>query len=143
MLTQIVFTVPGEILGKERPRVGRSASGAPVVFTPKRTLNAEKAIGWSCKAAMGAWPPFDGPVHVEIAFEIAWPVKWSAAQREMHKFAIARPDIDNSLKTILDALRRIAWRDDTQVAKLSVERGYSATPQAHVRIEQLEPRGRR
>ena len=49
---------------------------------------------------------------------------------------IKKPDIDNIVKIILDAMNEIAFKDDTQFTKLNVEKKYSETESVFVKIEE-------
>ena len=49
---------------------------------------------------------------------------------------IKKPDIDNIVKIILDAMNEIAFKDDTQITKLNVEKKYSETESVFVKIEE-------
>ena len=46
-----------------------------------------------------------------------------------------KPDIDNVVKAVLDALNGVAYRDDTQVVELHVRKSYSEKPRVEVSIE--------
>ncbi len=49
-----------------------------------------------------------------------------------------RADLDNFNKLSLDALTGIVWEDDSQIAKLMIERGYDkARPRMEVRVATL------
>ena len=45
-----------------------------------------------------------------------------------------KPDIDNVIKSILDALNGVAYHDDTQVVAVFAEKYYSDTPRVEVEI---------
>jgi Holliday junction resolvase RusA-like endonuclease len=47
---------------------------------------------------------------------------------------IAKPDADNILKALLDALNEVAYDDDRYIYKISVERIYSDNPRTEVII---------
>ena len=49
-----------------------------------------------------------------------------------------KPDLDNIIKSILDALNKVAYHDDTQIVSLSVEKFYSDSPRVEVSISNLE-----
>lgn len=48
-----------------------------------------------------------------------------------------KPDIDNVVKAVLDALNGVAYRDDTQVIELHVRKSYSEKPRVEVCIEKI------
>ncbi len=48
-----------------------------------------------------------------------------------------KPDIDNVVKAVLDALNGVAYRDDTQVIELHVRKSYSEKPRVEVCIGKI------
>lgn len=60
--------------------------------------------------------PYHGLVKVYVDFYIKRPVRLLAKKNGDDPFPhICKPDLDNLLKTVLDALTGYAWRDDSQV----------------------------
>ena len=53
-------------------------------------------------------------------------------------FPTKKPDIDNIAKSILDALNKLAYRDDTQVVTLHMEKHYAENPRVEVEIEEIK-----
>ena len=47
-----------------------------------------------------------------------------------------KPDIDNVVKIVLDALNKIAFKDDNQITKLYVEKIYGLEEKIVIRIEE-------
>ncbi len=47
-----------------------------------------------------------------------------------------KPDIDNIIKIILDAMNKFAFKDDTQVTKLEIEKKYARSPKVYIKIEE-------
>jgi crossover junction endodeoxyribonuclease RusA len=102
MTDWITFTVPGSPVPKARPRLGKGK-----VYTPQRTRDAETAIAWHAKIAMAGRKPHQGPVNLCIRFAVS------------SKKVMARPDIDNLIKTVMDAINGVAYVDDCQVTNIS------------------------
>lgn len=48
-----------------------------------------------------------------------------------------KPDTDNYIKGIKDALKNVIWKDDSQVVDLQVSKFYSEKPRIEVKIEQI------
>ena len=48
-----------------------------------------------------------------------------------------KPDIDNIVKSILDALNKFAYYDDNLVCKIEVEKRYSLDEKAYIKIEEF------
>jgi Holliday junction resolvase RusA-like endonuclease len=49
-----------------------------------------------------------------------------------------KPDADNILKVVADALNKIAYHDDAQVVDARVQKSYSRDPRLEVSIEDVE-----
>ncbi len=49
-----------------------------------------------------------------------------------------RPDGDNIIKVVLDALNGVAFHDDGQVCKIYFEKMYAETPEVRVLIKNME-----
>lgn len=131
------FEVPGKIIGKGRPRLN-SYTGA--VYTPTRTKDYETLVEQYFLLKYPRFKPFEGRVQVEInaAFEV--PKSAKKAEKEMmleNKInPTKKPDIDNIVKIILDAMNGIAFKDDTQITKLNVEKKYSESESVYIKISE-------
>ena len=80
----------------------------------------------------------DGPVVMDIVAWYGIPKSVSKRKREaMIGGAIRptrKPDCDNVAKVIADALNGMAYRDDSQVVSLSVEKRFGDEPRVDVEI---------
>lgn len=47
-----------------------------------------------------------------------------------------KPDIDNIAKLVLDAMNKFAFKDDTQITKLEVEKKYGNEEKIVIKIEE-------
>ena len=47
-----------------------------------------------------------------------------------------KPDIDNIAKIVLDAMNKFAFKDDTQITKLEVEKKYGNEEKIVIKIEE-------
>lgn len=76
-------------------------------------------------------PPVEGPVRVEIVAVFPRPSAATKKTWTNPRFPhTSRPDVDNIAKSVLDALLAVLWRDDSQVAHLSVEKWTGAPDEA-------------
>ena len=140
----ITFTVPGVPFPKGRPRVQilqkRSGGGVhyfPHVYTPQETIDAERAFLAAAKAHRPA-RPLTGALRVEILFvlPVAKSIKASEAAARVTgaELPAKKPDIDNMIKLVADALNEIFWRDDAQICDLRARKIYGTDPRTEVRI---------
>ena len=54
-----------------------------------------------------------------------------------------KPDIDNIVKIILDALNKIAFKDDNQITKIEVEKRYSKEERRNRKFTKANQRKRK
>lgn len=131
---RVSFTVPGKPYAKRRPRFSRKSGRA---FDPAENAVAEASIGHI--AAQHFQRPITGPVRVEIVATFATPPSWSKRRtaETIHRPHVQRPDCDNIGKAVLDALNRIAWADDGQVAEISIRKAWGHTDQTVIHVDPL------
>lgn len=77
----------------------------------------------------------DQPVKVTICFHFPFP-KCARVAQGVTVPKTTRPDLDNLVKNVLDALTAAqAWSDDSQVSTLVIRKLLSHNPQTTIRIE--------
>ena len=113
-------------VAKGRPRFTRSGR----TYTPKKTVDSEKKIRDAFNKAFPEWKPLRGPLSVNMTFYFKRPKCRIKFDETYH---IIKPDADNLAKE-QDALNKIAWLDDSQIAVLHVEKLYSDSVEG-VKIE--------
>ena len=131
------FEMDGEIVGKARPRMNTYTGRA---YTPNKTKNYEYCLRqWFCMK-YPKFRPLENRLKVKIIayFDIVKSTsKKKAAEMLDGKISpTKKPDIDNITKIVLDAMNKFAFKDDTQVTKLEVEKVYSQTPKIYIKIEE-------
>jgi Holliday junction resolvase RusA-like endonuclease len=133
----ITFTIPGAPVGKGRPRFARMGKFVKT-YTDKDTLSYENLVKVAFRM-IHCGNPKEGPLKISVwAY---FPIPASATK----KFKLAasnedlpvtkKPDGDNIIKIILDALNQIAFKDDAQVFDVRCIKLYSANPRTVVQIE--------
>ena len=131
------FEIPGKIIGKGRPRLN-SYTGA--VYTPTRTKDYENLVMQYFMIKYPKFKQLEGRVSVEIVANFEVPKSTKKQDKilmlENKINPIKKPDIDNIVKIILDAMNEKAFKDDTQITKLNVEKKYSETESVFVKIEE-------
>lgn len=131
----IQCTVPGQPVPKARPRFSSKSGTA---YTPKRTKNFETLIKKHIKPLVK--DIFLGPVHVHINVVFKRP---KYMQKNIYNEGLIlhtkRPDLDNVVKAVLDALNSVL-KDDSQVCKLSATKYYAekhCEPRTDITISKL------
>jgi Holliday junction resolvase RusA-like endonuclease len=144
--TEWRWRVDGVPKGQPRPRAfaRRTVDGGIVA----RVHDAGTAEAWKGAVALAARPirpsaPIERPVRVEVAFLLPRPrTLYRRRDPEGEVVSFARPDLDNLVKAVLDALTVDGWwRDDALVAELLATKGYhgkDGRPGARIRIRRLE-----
>ena len=120
------FIVDGKPQGKQRPRFSRISK---TVYTPTKTAKYEKQIAKAYTESGGKCIPADCYVSVSVSAFFPVPKSYSKKKRENCLERILRPDkkpdMDNILKVVLDALNEVAYEDDKQVVELIGRKYYT------------------
>lgn len=133
------FTVYGPVVAKQRPRVTRRGNFVKT-YTPEATANYETLVRLSFIQENPNFKTIakDIPLTCIITIYKGIPKSTSKKKREMMLNGqirpTSKPDIDNSVKSIFDALNGVAYNDDSQIVELSVKKYYSETPKVEVKI---------
>jgi Holliday junction resolvase RusA-like endonuclease len=130
-MTSVSFTIPGPPKGKARPRV---VSGH--AFTPNDTVVYENAVRMAYKAAGGGM--MEGPLAMVVIACFQPPKSVSkkklAAMLAGEIRPTKKPDTDNVLKIVADALNGVAYRDDAEIVSAHVAKVYEREPRVIVRV---------
>ena len=129
--------VPGHIKGKGRPRVN---SYTGMVYTPTTTKDYEYLVEQYFLLKYPKFKPFEGRLSVNIiaTFNIPKSTKKCEVEKMLQNqiSPTKKPDIDNIVKIILDAMNKFAFKDDTQITKLSVEKKYGEEEKIYIEIDE-------
>src|SRR5689334_5613616 len=103
----ITVVVSGEPVAKGRARMTKRG----FTYTPTATRKYEAHARLAAQLAMGDRPPLDIPVRIELLVELPVPASWSKRKAEAALTGsvrpTSRPDVDNYVKSILDAINTI------------------------------------
>lgn len=140
-LKPVQFVVPGDPVGKGRPRVS-TIGGHARMFTPAKTASYEGLIALAGTEAMAGRQLIEGAVMVEMRIVMSVPRSMSKKKQCMalagEVFPAKKPDMDNVVKAIFDGLNGVVWKDDVQVVDAIVRKRYGETPGVHVFIVERE-----
>lgn len=136
MANKIIFEIPGEPVAKARPRVTKWGT-----HTPEKTVNYETLVKEMYAITYGQ-TMLEGELGIDIKLFFQIPKSTSKKKQELMEQGkirpVKRPDLDNCMKIITDALNGIAYKDDSQIVQATASKYYSSTPRAEVYIQQLE-----
>lgn len=138
MTSKIAFIVPGEPKGKGRPRFTKSGH----TYTPESTREYEELIKAEyLQAYRGRCFEAGAPIRMRIYAEFGIAKSNSKAIREK-KLAgeilpTKKPDADNIIKVVADALNGLAYSDDTQLVYVSATKKYGDNPHISVFLERI------
>lgn len=104
--------IPMKAVGKGRPRMSKKGH----MYTPKETRDAEDRIRHLVKK--GNVPLIEGPVFVDVRIEVL-------KGKKTGDYPLTKPDADNVIKLVLDAMNGVAYKDDAQVCSVTCEKFYS------------------
>lgn len=138
----VKFTVPGQPKGKARARTVRRGGGKSFSYTPEGTVLYENLIKTCYLQDAGHVLFNDGqPLAVSITAFYEVPKSYSKKKKQEmldgQLYPTKKPDIDNIAKCVLDALNKLAYRDDTQVVRLHTEKRYAKIPRVEVEIREV------
>ena len=125
-MTSVMFTVPGKPQGKARARTYYNVSTKKhCSTTPENTVLYENFIkDRYLQMAKGAFLEREKPVTLRIIARYL-PPKSVSKKRKL-----------DMLESILDALNKVAYHDDTQIALVQAKKCYSAVEGLDVTVEE-------
>lgn len=131
------FEMIGESVGKARPRMNTRTGRA---YTPTNTKLYEYSLRQWFIREYPYFIPIESRVKVTIIAYFGIPKSTSKKKAtEMLSGNISptkKPDADNIIKIVLDAMNNFAFKDDTQVTKLEIEKKYDNTPRIYIKVEE-------
>lgn len=136
-MTCIRFSVPGEPVGKGRPRFTKNGHA----YTPSKTRLYEDFVKGKAYIAMEHKKPLTGPISLFVRAFFPIPKYFNRSMREKalsgELFHTKKPDWDNVGKIVSDALNGIVYHDDAVVASAEVVKLYSDFPRVEICVKQL------
>ena len=137
MSAAIYFVVPGQPVGKGRPRAS-SRGGFVRMYTDAKTVTYENAIARQAKYAMNGMDLLTTPISMRIVAFYGIPPSWTKQKKlqALHgELTPGKPDIDNVAKAVMDSCH-VVYVDDKQITRLVIEKEYSFDPRIEVYIHE-------
>ena len=126
------FFIPGKPVGKGRPRF-TTFKGRAIAYTPKTTKEAEKLCRDAFLDLYENCEPLRTPVQISIHAVFRVPSDFSKAKKQLvydRKIVPSKkPDLDNIVKLVLDAMNGLAFTDDANVVSISALKRFVRNPE--------------
>ena len=131
-MSEIHFTVPGNPVGKARPRFTRGRA-----YTPAKTQEYEQIVAAAAYEAIKT--PLPGPLRVTLFcwFEIPQSLSAPKKSARLSTHHVQKPDIDNVIKSVTDGMNGIAYADDSQIAEVRATKMWGHSGHVTVLIERI------
>ena len=112
-------------------RAGRAKGWS---YTPAKQREAMRTLQWEARRVMALQKPLEGPLSATMIFEYNWPASMSKRLRTSPEglWKKSRPDLDNLVKLVCDALNTIVWLDDAQIVLLTAIKRYGDIPSVSI-----------
>jgi len=141
----ISFFASGQPTAKARARHRqiKPKVGKPFIqtYTPTKTVSYEKMIGSLAKQYMNGRKPSKRPIEIDVVMFFEVPKSWPKWKQEAALNGLiahtTKPDADNVLKALKDALNDIAWQDDAYVCIGHFAKFYADKPGVQMEVNEL------
>ena len=131
----VEFTIQGKPRGKDRPRFSRRGNFIST-YNTAGTIEYEKIVKYHYLGVSIPCPEYIGKVSVYINAYFKPPK--STSKKKFKELIgtpyLKKPDCDNIAKIICDALNGLAYKDDSQINELQVQKIYAEEERVEVKI---------
>lgn len=134
---ELIFNI--EPQQQERPRA--TGRGKFIrMYDPPKTAKFKRELKQLARLEMQGKDKFDSAISVTIRFFRR--VQKSISKREHarrtkgHVRPIVKPDLDNYIKSTLDALNDVIWTDDAAIVELNTSKWYADDPRIEIEVKE-------
>lgn len=122
------ITIFGEPIPQGRPRFTKSGHA----YDPQRSQNYKQLVRFWVTQHLKKIPgfkPYENALCVDLTFYLGIPSSW-AKQKKLQAIQgqirpISRPDTDNLVKSVTDAINGLLWVDDAIITDLTARKRYT------------------
>lgn len=131
--TNVLLVIKGVPVPKGRPRFGGGHT-----YTPPKTRKQEELIKAEYLANGGGL--LSGAIEANYEFIYEPPKSWSLKHKvsAVGQPKVSRPDQDNLIKLVQDALNGVAYTDDAQICKITSRKIYGAEAMTIIRFREVD-----
>lgn len=135
---ELIFNI--EPQQQERPRA--TGRGRFIrVYDPPKTAKFKRELK-QLATEMYHDAPLEGEIYLKVAFYRK--IQKSISKKEHDRRAsgthrpIVKPDLDNYIKSTLDALNGVIWTDDATIVELNTSKWYADDPRIEIEVKELK-----
>ena len=139
----IKMIILGEPVAQHRPRI-TTAGKFPRMYKVKADNTYREKLYWEAKQLN--MKPISRPTQIAVDIKVyrAIPKSFSKVRQLQARKGVIRPttkpDIDNYVKQIFDALNGLVWEDDAQIVTIHGRKFYDLIPRLDIEISTLNPK---
>jgi len=126
----IEFAVYGDPVALKRHRTVKTKSGQNINYDP--SSSDKNTFAWKAIAQHKPKKPFDEAIRVRFIFYMPRPKSHFGTGKNKSKLKASapalhtsKPDLDNLVKFVKDALNKIYWKDDSVISSLIARKQYT------------------
>lgn len=132
-----------EPVQQQRPRARRLGNGI-MLYDPSKVKQFKILVGNMAREQMkqNKWSVLNNkPLMLDVTFYR--PIQKSLSKAEHDRRAkhevlpIVKPDCDNYIKSCLDSLNGIVWKDDALITDIRAKKRYAEFPRIEVDVEEI------
>lgn len=139
-MTEYRFNFELEPQQQERPRATRRGNFIRM-YDPPKTARFKNDLKQLAKLKMAGKDKLEGSLKVDLTFGRAVQKSISGKERLRRLTGVHRPtvkpDLDNYIKSTLDALNGVIWKDDAQIVSLKADKIYAEHPGISVVVKKV------
>lgn len=131
----IQLVIPCTPVAKGRPRLSKWGA-----YTPKKTANYESYVQEIWMQQHWNKQPSQKPLQCDITFEFEPPKSYTKTMRKRcieQIWNVKKPDADNLIKAVTDALNGLAYVDDSQIVYMVVKKRYGEKARTVIEFTEL------
>lgn len=122
-----------------RPRAARTRFGVSL-YDPKKVSQFKKTVAMEAKLTYHQ-KPLEGPLRIDLVFYRPIQNSLSNRQKRLREagqiLPAVKPDLDNYIKSFLDALHGVYWVDDNQICEIHAKKYYGAKPRIEIEVSEI------
>lgn len=140
MARVIRFNVPGKPVP---PRIGGNRRGNVYYENRSELMNWRRRVRNEAEASWGRGIPTPLPISLTLIFAIRRPLShfaglsWGLKERYIDATPTGVPDLDNLLRSILNALTGVVYVDDAQVVTVNARKIYSVHYMTTIQVAEI------